>query len=326
MRNSGRPCVRLISFGLGLAVVAFLIGADDFHALLQTISSVRYGFVTIVALRLAVIALMTLCWQALLSNGDAPSFQRMFVARWIGESVNSLLPVAQFGGDLLRAYLVRAADAERGLHQSIASVMVDMTLNLVVQSGLAWLGVWHIWPMVSQKPLLFLACVVAGLPPVAIAFSQMDAALRGAARAIGGLRIAPCDLSMSAAGQMSLVIARIYRQRRTVMVAAMCHLAAALGRSIEAWLILSIMEYEVSVLDAVMIEGLTGAFRTIVFFLPAGLGVQEGAIFILCSWIGVPPTAALALALVKRAREILVGTAGLLAWVIIGRQFTPRIS
>src|SRR5262249_47407402 len=78
------------------------------------------------------------------------------------------------------------------------------------------------------------------------------------------------------------------------------------------------------VLDAILIEGLSGALRTAAFLLPAGLGVQEGALLVLCGWIGVPPAQALALALVKRARELAVGGAGLLVWLALERPALRR--
>jgi glycosyltransferase 2 family protein len=64
-----------------------------------------------------------------------------------------------------------------------------------------------------------------------------------------------------------------------------------------------------------MIEGLSNALRTAAFLLPAGLGVQKGTLLVLAGWIGVPPSHALALALIKRGRELVVGGARLLVWL-----------
>ena len=53
----------------------------------------------------------------------------------------------------------------------------------------------------------------------------------------------------------------------------------------------------VSLLEASVVETLLGAVRVAAFVMPAGLGVQEGALILLCGWIGVPPAPAFAMAL-----------------------------
>lgn len=66
-----------------------------------------------------------------------------------------------------------------------------------------------------------------------------------------------------------------------------------------------------------MIEGLSNALRTAAFLLPAGLGVQKGTLLVLAGWIGVPPSHALALALIERGRELVVGGARLPVWLAL---------
>jgi uncharacterized membrane protein YbhN (UPF0104 family) len=84
------------------------------------------------------------------------------------------------------------------------------------------------------------------------------------------------------------------------------------------------MGQDIALLDAIMIEGLLSAARTVGFLLPAGLGIQEGALLLLCGWAGVPGHVALALALVKRARELGVGLPGLVAWAVLERPKLRR--
>jgi uncharacterized membrane protein YbhN (UPF0104 family) len=84
------------------------------------------------------------------------------------------------------------------------------------------------------------------------------------------------------------------------------------------------MDQDIALLDAIMIEGLLSAARTVGFLLPAGLGIQEGALLLLCGWAGVPGQVALALALVKRARELGVGLPGLAIWAVLERPKLRR--
>jgi uncharacterized membrane protein YbhN (UPF0104 family) len=56
------------------------------------------------------------------------------------------------------------------------------------------------------------------------------------------------------------------------------------------------------------------AIRNAAFVAPSGLGVQEGAYALLGPLFGLPVEAALALSLLKRARDIAVGVPMLLSW------------
>jgi len=112
----------------------------------------------------------------------------------------------------------------------------------------------------------------------------------------------------------------VYGRSAGLAAALLFHLLAALSRAMETWIVLRLMGAPIGIMDAIMIEGLSGALRTAAFLLPAGLGIQEGALLVLCGWIGVPPSQALALALIKRAREVVVGGGGLLVWLALERD------
>ncbi len=51
--------------------------------------------------------------------------------------------------------------------------------------------------------------------------------------------------------------------------------------------------------------------------MPGALGAQEGGLILLCAIFDVPPEAALALSLVKRIPDLVLGVPGLLAWQAI---------
>jgi uncharacterized membrane protein YbhN (UPF0104 family) len=74
------------------------------------------------------------------------------------------------------------------------------------------------------------------------------------------------------------------------------------------------MGYHPTYADAVAIESLAQAARGAAFAVPGAVGVQEGGLVVLCALFGVPAHSALALSLIKRAADILVGVPGLVVW------------
>jgi hypothetical protein len=59
------------------------------------------------------------------------------------------------------------------------------------------------------------------------------------------------------------------------------------------------------------------AVRSIAFAVPNAVGVQEGAYILLGASFGLTPETALALSLLKRARDLTIGVPALVAWQLL---------
>ena len=102
------------------------------------------------------------------------------------------------------------------------------------------------------------------------------------------------------------------------------HMAAFFGHAVETWLTLYLMGAPTGFAAAVMLESLSFAARSAAFLIPSGWGAQEAALMALAATAGLSPDSALALGLVKRAREFAVGLPGLAAWAIAERRGAAR--
>ena len=67
----------------------------------------------------------------------------------------------------------------------------------------------------------------------------------------------------------------------------------------------------------IVIESLLYAVRSVAFAVPNAVGVQEGAYIMLGAAFGLTPEVALALSLLKRARDLVIGVPALIAWQIL---------
>jgi uncharacterized membrane protein YbhN (UPF0104 family) len=69
------------------------------------------------------------------------------------------------------------------------------------------------------------------------------------------------------------------------------------------------------------------AVRGAAFAIPSALGAQEAGLILLCGIFGIPPDQALALSLVKRAADLVLGVPGLAALQILeGERLTANYS
>jgi putative membrane protein len=106
----------------------------------------------------------------------------------------------------------------------------------------------------------------------------------------------------------------IYAGRRRLVISIVIHMAGWIVGAGEVMFALSFAGHSVSFSEALIIESLMHAMRGAAFAIPAGLGVQEGGLIVLCAIFGIPPVDALALSMVKRVADLALGIPGLVAW------------
>ena len=107
---------------------------------------------------------------------------------------------------------------------------------------------------------------------------------------------------------------RLFAQPWRLAQALLWQFAGYLVGALETWFALTLLGHPVSLEAALAIEALTQAIRHATFIVPGGLGIQEAGVVLFGHLAGVSGEAALALALVKRAREVLFGLPALLSW------------
>jgi uncharacterized membrane protein YbhN (UPF0104 family) len=119
-------------------------------------------------------------------------------------------------------------------------------------------------------------------------------------------------------------IAEIYRDRRGFALSFVLHVVAWTLPAFELWFALRLMGHKLSLVQAASYEGLVVAIRSAGFVVPMGAGIQEGGFVLIGALFGVTPQLALALALVKRARDLLLGLPALLAWHALEARLLRR--
>lgn len=255
-------------------------------------------------------------WRCLLAGPTQPGVATMLKARWIGESVNGLLPVVQLGGNVVKARLI----AQRGVPGRLAgaSVVVDMTLVVTSQIFFTLLGLALLAVHLGGPPRLWPAAAT-GFVLMALAFAGFYAAQRRGAferLARGGERLArgEWDTLVSGAAALDRAVIDLYRDRRAIGAAWTWHLVSWLLGVGEVWLALHVLGHPVGIRSAVLLESLGQAVRAAAFAVPGALGIQEGGFLALGAVLGISPATALALSLTKRLRELVFGIPGLVSW------------
>jgi putative membrane protein len=104
------------------------------------------------------------------------------------------------------------------------------------------------------------------------------------------------------------------RRPAKVGLSVLCHCAGWLASALSTWIALFLMGIDARVSHVLAIESLVCAVRSIAFWMPNGLGVQEVAYAAIAPLFGIGAEVGLATSLLKRARDIAVGVPILLLW------------
>jgi putative membrane protein len=300
--------------GIFLFVAVLVFNRHDLSGVAGVLRQAPVGLAISVLVHIPQLVLTALAWRCLLPPAGRAGLGTMVLLRWIRESLNSLVLAGAIIGQTVAA--LRLARGGVAADLAGATATVDMTVEACTQALITLVG---------------LVLLLAGSgSPVSGSIAALDIVLAlGAVAAMVALqRNLPVGLLHRAFARLAPrwaaskpgwladfqgSIRRVHADRLTLFQAACYHLGAWTLGAVEVSGILLLLGHPLSLVDGFVVESLIQALRSAAFMIPGGLGAQEGAFIVACGWVGVPADAALTLALLRRARELLIGLLGLYA-------------
>jgi putative membrane protein len=295
-----------------------LLASQGLAAVLATLALARWGLLIIALFHLIPLVLDAIAIRVLFASCETRTPLRDSVlARWAGESANSLMPAGQLGGPVLMARHL----AHRGMSmdRAAAAITVSTTLQTFAQilfalAGIVVLGLYagHFSQGALRSTVLWVSALLAvqvGGFYMLQRRSFFSKLARLAARWSTGR-----DWSrwLSQARALDRAVELTYARSGAVASSFSLSLVGWFVGTGEVYLITRMLGHPVGWADALLLESLGQAIRGAAFAIPGALGVQEGGYLLLAPLVGLPADVALALSLAKRARELLLGIPGLL--------------
>ena len=313
-----RLSVAFMLAGILLAILmVFVFGA---HHVLAALLSVGWrGFSLMVATQLAVTLLLALAWFIILPEGHFRTYPILYWGRLVREGGGRFLPFLPVGGFVMGARAVSLAGMSKPL--AAASTLVDVAAEFAAEVlfaalGLVVLVVWQphsslILPIGAGIAVAGLAAVTfISLPGPGTRVLQKLVARIGAGESgapAGRIALGPLDRM---AGQFDA----IYERKTAIVAAVLCHFIGWLGSAGSSWLAYHLLGAPITPTQALGIEALLRAALSMTFFVPGAAGVQEAAYAGLGAIFGLPADISVAVSLLTRARDLVIGLPALLIW------------
>lgn len=317
---------KIIFLALGIALLVWVLRHANIEQIWQQVSSISWlGLAGILFIYSLYFGADVVSWQLTIESVGM-SFawaRRLFVVRMIGEAYNNITPMASMGGEPIKAWLLKT-NYNVPLRDSSASLILAKTasmFSLVLFVSVAlMLALAH--DELSHNEKLAASVGLAWLIFNVVVFFLMQHLKLSTftATRLGRTRIGR-RMESFLAGLHSIddQFARFYKfhRRRLVLAMAFAMLNWLFG-VLELYYIMMLIGHPLSWSDAWIIEAAVQLIRTAAFFIPAGIGAQEGALMITCGAIAGVPEVGVAAALVRRFRELI--------WIGLSLVFAARLN
>lgn len=297
----------------GLGVGLWILGRVGLAEVVHVVGRIGIGgFVLFLLAHGAVLWTLGLAWAWSAPSPLRPI--RLFAwARTVREAANELLPFSQLGGLVLGLRVVLAA----GLPAAPVHVatVVDSVTEIASQIVYVLIGL-------AVAGLLLTHAAPAGITAAAWAGLAVLAALTGCAVVLQGPLLAAAGRlagqfvpgAGAAIAGVQAELARFGRRPAALLPSFLANLAAWLLSAATSWLALRLLGAPTPLLWAIALEALISVVRSGAFLIPGAIGAQEVGYAALAPLVGLPPETALALSLLKRARDLAIGVPALLVW------------
>lgn len=303
-----------IALVAGLIAAVWLVWAIGFGAVIAAIARAGVGGLALLCLyALVVFVALAAAWIFLLPQSERRGAWNFYLARLVRDSIAEISPFSPVGGMVAAARLMILGGMNTGY--AAASVAADATTEAMAQVaflafGIA-LGVAHFRDLASAGAFteamvatLFLA--VPGIAALILLQKKgADFAERIAARFFPQVK---------SGTSFRDAVHDLYDSPPRLAASASLHLLAWIGSGGGTFIAFRLVGGQVSLADALALEALLCTLRSIAAFVPAALGVQEAGYAMLAPLFGLPAELGLAVSLLKRAREIVIGIPAIVYW------------
>ena len=325
-RKNSRLLLRLLAASFGALLFAYLVHRTGPAKLLESMATLGWGLVLVMAWGGVAHVLKTWAWRiTLLEQKRQVSFGRMFALRLASEAVGQLGGIGQLFGEGLRVSLLGPA---MPLASGIASVTLDRAffiLSAAVVSIVGLLAVLIVLPLPHALALyasVSLATLLGVVLLSAIAVRQRWPALSTTARILGRIRYFNgwIERERSLIHSVENNLLDFYHHTPGAFWASFvlnlaCHAAAVF----EVYLILWLMGSKVSLFGALAIEALTKLVSIMGTFNPGNLGTYEGGNMLIVKMFGLSGAVGFTLAFVRRVRALFWAAMGGLCMVVLAK-------
>lgn len=254
--------------------------------------------------------LASIGWRALhsvLARGSSPSAWRLSMIRLQAQALNLVLPLASVGGEVLRATMLSRHSSH--VAGSTSAVVLDKIADSAAGVAFSLFGIMVGFASLRDGVLVVsvLGVLLLGL----LAFLPLALLVFGKRIASSGSRVARA---------LTPIVAEPRRVSRAFYKSLFWHLSERILTGVEIFVAMLAVGLQISPVDALFVSAVMTAYTLVFFFVPGQIGAAEAGVVSAFASLGLPGSLGLTVALVRRARQLLVIAAGAVLFMASKRR------
>ena len=296
----------------GMALLSYLVARIGPASVLASFRVLSWRLVLVAFFPCVVFKLLdVLAWRYAFPT-TPPPFSRLTSTLLAGQAVALTTPTGTFGGDAVRAWMLRD---QVSLRESLPSLVLFKTTASAAQGCVLLIGIlvarWTLAPDTALVRIMELLLLLETIGVVGFVAVQMRGVMGGGHRLLERFGFSGGAAMGEAAEHIDQALATFYRsQPGRLALSFVFNFLAWVASACEVWLILYFLGQPVSPATAFVIEAFGTGIAFATFFIPGQVGVAEGGAVATFIALGLSAATGLSFSLVRRVREV--------TWIGIG--------
>lgn len=298
-------------------VYKFFAGPESINLILEN----KFKLFFLVFAHIPTLYFDSLAWVVFMTKKKL-SLANAFIITWIAQTSGKFFPTGNITGEFVRIYLAKKSGQETS--EASSTVLADLFIATLTLFTIGLLSFFYILSINSSKILndnylyfifslfiIFLACLLFFIVMRKRLISNIITKLlvkfsfKFKKNNIDGLK------------RLDLILYRLSFEKKIIMKAFIFRILGWIAGAFEIYVFLLIIGIEATLIDVILIESVTSIIKSLAFFIPAGLGVQEFAFVLIGEFVGFSGVISFSIAIGRRLREIMVGLPALLTWYLL---------
>lgn len=303
--------LKILYLLIGIGLLVFVLNHTDLASVWSQLKEIGWGIVVMLVVYKIAFMVDTFAWQFTL-----PSTQ--FTKRWlydlwkvrmVGAAFAKVMPFSSWGGVPIKGYILKHHYGIR-YREGTASMILAESTHLISLVLFAATGVFLII-MSSDLPESFHLFAILGLSAITLGIFLFYIVQRYKITSLTGTWLSQRKLGqrlekfLHQIHDMDERLVQFYTcdKRRFISALSLNLVNWYLG-ALEVFVIFYFLGHPITIVEAIILETLIELVRAGTFFIPAGLGSIEAVFMIATEAIAGQPALGVAVALIRRVREI----------------------
>ena len=304
-------------------VYNFFAGPESIDLIIEN----KFKLIFVVFAHVPTLFFDSLAWVCLMSKNRLTILQALNIT-WIAQTSGKFIPTGNITGEFIRFYLAKKS-GQRFVDSS-STVVADLvvatfalfivglfSLICILEIDNDVVGNYNFFYLLFSLLVIMISCLIFF---IIIRKRIVKTFLKKSSKLFKFSLKKPNIINLI---RLDYSLYKLSYKKKKLFKSLILRIFGWVSGAFEIYIFLIIIGIDAKLIDVILIESVTAIVRSVAFFIPAGLGIQELTFIIIGEYVGYSAIVSFSMAIGRRLREILVGLPAIIVWYF---SYKPKIN